>query len=106
MKPVYVLNGPNLNLLGHRQPELYGRTTLADIHESLKTRAGPLGLRIEFRQSNHEGELIDWIHEARSDGSASSSIRPATPTARSRYSMRCSPAASGDRGAPDQYLQA
>jgi 3-dehydroquinate dehydratase-2 len=70
MKPVYVLNGPNLNLLGHRQPELYGRTTLADIHETLKTRAGPLGLRIEFRQSNHEGELIDWIHEARTEGAA------------------------------------
>jgi 3-dehydroquinate dehydratase II len=70
MKPVYVLNGPNLNLLGHRQPELYGRTTLADIHENLKTRAGPLGLRIEFRQSNHEGELIDWIHEARTEGAA------------------------------------
>jgi 3-dehydroquinate dehydratase II len=70
MKPVYVLNGPNLNLLGQREPELYGRTALADIHEAMKTRAGPLGLRIEFRQSNHEGALIEWIHEARSAGSA------------------------------------
>jgi 3-dehydroquinate dehydratase-2 len=70
MKPVYVLNGPNLNLLGQREPELYGCTTLADIHEAMKKRAGPLGLRIEFRQSNHEGALIEWVHEARSAGSA------------------------------------
>ncbi len=66
MKPVYILNGPNLNLLGHRQPEIYGRTTLADIHRILEDRAGALGLEIAFRQTNHEGELVDWIQEARS----------------------------------------
>lgn len=60
-----VLNGPNLNLLGTRQPEIYGSTTLADI-EALCFAAGKrLSLDIEFRQSNHEGMLIDWIHEAR-----------------------------------------
>jgi 3-dehydroquinate dehydratase-2 len=62
---VYVLNGPNLNLLGKRQPEIYGRETLADV-EALCTRvAAELGLAAVFRQSNREYELIDWIHEAR-----------------------------------------
>ena len=63
-----VLNGPNLNLLGVRQPEIYGTTTLADIEAMLREQAGRLGLTIEFRQSNHEGVLVDWMHEARARG--------------------------------------
>lgn len=62
-KPFYVLNGPNLNLLGQREPEVYGRDTLEDIRAACETRAA--GRAIVFRQSNHEGELIDWLHEAR-----------------------------------------
>jgi 3-dehydroquinate dehydratase-2 len=62
---VYVLNGPNLNLLGKRQPEIYGRETLADVEAECRRVAGELGLDIVFRQSNREYEIIDWIHEAR-----------------------------------------
>jgi 3-dehydroquinate dehydratase-2 len=62
---VYVLNGPNLNLLGKRQPELYGRETLADIEADCRRVGAEVGLDIVFRQSNREYELIDWIHEAR-----------------------------------------
>lgn len=68
-KPVYVLNGPNLNLLGQRQPEVYGRETLADVEAACARLAGELGLETRFRQSNHEGVLIDWIHEARGEAS-------------------------------------
>ncbi len=62
---VYLLNGPNLNLLGKRQPEIYGRETLADVEADCARLAGELGLTLRFHQSNREYELIDWIHEAR-----------------------------------------
>jgi 3-dehydroquinate dehydratase II len=65
MKKIMVLNGPNLNMLGTRQPEIYGYDTLADIEARLKARAKAHSLEIDFRQSNHEGELVTWIQEAR-----------------------------------------
>ncbi len=67
-KLVYVLNGPNLNLLGLREPEIYGHDTLDDIAGMLEDRAKALGLTIDMRQSNHEGHLLDWMHEAQSKG--------------------------------------
>jgi len=78
-KPVYILNGPNLNLLGLRQPEIYGRETLDDVAQDCAALAEELGLTIRFLQSNHEGQLVDWIHEARG-GAAGIIINPAAYT--------------------------
>lgn len=66
-KPIFVLNGPNLNLLGLRQPEIYGRETLDDVAASLADLGEDLGLAVRALQSNHEGQLVDWIHQARTD---------------------------------------
>ncbi len=71
MNPIVtILNGPNLNLLGKRQPEIYGRETLADVESKCRSLGDSLGLAIEFRQSNREYEIIDWIHEARGRAAA------------------------------------
>ena len=67
-KPVYVLNGPNLNLLGQRQPEIYGRETLQDVAQAVSDLADELGISVRCLQSNHEGQLVDWIQEARAQG--------------------------------------
>jgi 3-dehydroquinate dehydratase-2 len=64
LKTIFVLNGPNLNMLGKREPGIYGTTTLDDIAADCSRAAGPLDVQVDFRQSNHEGVLVDWIHEA------------------------------------------
>lgn len=69
-RTVFILNGPNLNLLGEREPEIYGRETLADIRAACESYAAERGLAVSFRQSNHEGDLVDWVHEARATGHA------------------------------------
>jgi 3-dehydroquinate dehydratase II len=68
-KPIFILNGPNLNLLGKRQPEIYGRDTMADVEALCAKTAKAHGFAIRYHQSNREYELIDWIHEARDAGS-------------------------------------
>jgi 3-dehydroquinate dehydratase-2 len=73
---VYVLNGPNLNLLGVREPHLYGSTTLAEVEQLCRRVAAELGLACEFRQTNHEGVLVDWVQEAR-ERAAAIAINPA-----------------------------
>jgi 3-dehydroquinate dehydratase-2 len=70
MQTVYVLNGPNLNLLGVREPEIYGRDTLADIEAMCQQTAKQFGWQLRFLQSNYEGALVEWVHEARAAGAA------------------------------------
>ena len=69
-KPIHVLNGPNLNLLGTREPHIYGAESLDDVHRRCEAKAAGLGFQIVFRQSNREGELVDWIQDARTQASA------------------------------------
>jgi 3-dehydroquinate dehydratase II len=76
-KNIYVLNGPNLNLLGTREPQLYGRATLADVEKLCRETARRHGFAVEFRQSNHEGQIVDWIHQARAEQAAGLIINPA-----------------------------
>jgi len=76
---IFILNGPNLNMLGVREPEIYGRDTLADIEAACVERARELGLEVEFRHSNHEGQIVEWIHEAR-QGADGIIINPAALT--------------------------
>jgi 3-dehydroquinate dehydratase II len=74
---IFVLNGPNLNLLGTREPNIYGRATLAEVEKLCHTTAKRFGLTVEFRQSNHEGQIIDWIHQARAEKAGGLLINPA-----------------------------
>ena len=76
-KTVYVLNGPNLNLLGLREPDIYGHSTLADVEKLCRAAAAKHGLDVEFRQSNHEGAIIDWIQQARAENAVGVVINPA-----------------------------
>jgi 3-dehydroquinate dehydratase II len=79
-KTVYVLNGPNLNLLGTREPHIYGRASLADVEKLCRNTAERHGLALAFRQSNHEGQIIDWINEARAEKAVGLVINPAGHT--------------------------
>jgi len=90
---ILFLNGPNLNLLGQRQPEIYGRTTLADIELKLREMAAKAGVSIDFRQSNHEGELVTWVQEAR--GNASVIVVNAAAYTHTSVALRDAIAAAG-----------
>ena len=79
-KTIYVLNGPNLNLLGTREPHIYGRSTLADVEKLCRATAERHGFALVFRQSNHEGQIIDWINEARAEKAIGLIINPAGHT--------------------------
>ena len=79
-KTIYVLNGPNLNLLGTREPHIYGRSTLADVEKLCHATAERHGFALAFCQSNHEGQIIDWINEARAEKAAGLIINPAGHT--------------------------
>ena len=79
-KTVYVLNGPNLNLLGKREPKIYGRATLRDVEKLCRQTAARHKLEVEFRQSNHEGEIVDSIHEAAAKKAAGVVINPGAYT--------------------------
>ncbi len=87
-KTVFILNGPNLNLLGEREPEIYGKETLADIEAACRETAAELGFELEFRQSNSEGELVDWVQEAAAKGAG----LIINPGAYSHYSLAISDA--------------
>ena len=73
---IFVLNGPNLNLLGTREPDIYGTDTLDDIANRLSQQAEDLGVTLDIRQSNHEGHLIDWLHEAQARGAKAVILNP------------------------------
>jgi 3-dehydroquinate dehydratase-2 len=77
---VYVLNGPNLNLLGTREPEKYGHATLADVEKLVRAKADGFGWAVEFRQSNHEGVLVDWMQEAAANKAVGIVLNPAAYT--------------------------
>lgn len=79
-KTIYVVNGPNLNLLGTREPHIYGRSTLADVEKLCRATAERHGFALVFRQSNHEGQIIDWINEARAEKAIGLIINPAGHT--------------------------
>ncbi len=76
-KTIYVLNGPNLNLLGTREPQIYGRSTLKDVDKLCRKAAAAYGFAVEFRQSNHEGQIVDWIHEAGANKAIGIVLNPA-----------------------------
>ena len=107
MKPVYVLNGPNLNMLGERERDIYGSETLKDIEERCRAAAGARGLDVEFRQSNVEGELVTWIQEAR-EKACGDHINAAayTHTSVAMHDALKLLDRAGGRGAPLQHLQA
>lgn len=90
---ILFLNGPNLNLLGQRQPEIYGRTTLADIEAKLREMAAKAGVSMDFRQSNHEGELVTWVQEAR--GNAAVIVINAAAYTHTSVALRDAIAAAG-----------
>ena len=96
MPSVTVINGPNLNLLGTRKPEVYGHTTIGDIEELCRREAGSLGLDLVFLQSNYEGQLIDWIHETGAAVKAGTSIGAVyNPGAHTHYSYAIRDAIEG-----------